>query len=528
MAHASISDYTIKAVKEVPITTLLERESIDFKRIGREAVTLCPWHNDKNPSLTVNDEKGFCYCFVCQGGSDGIGFIQERLGLSFSEAVIRIARSNDIEVIYEDLNPELAAKEAKRRVELMNQVNKEHESYRKFLKDTRAERIREFLEARNIEPATSKQFELGYCPRGFFGDRVTVPIHDHRGTLVGFTGRATRDGVKPKYKNSENSEYFDKSKIVFNEHRAGIYAREADSLIFVEGHLDVIALWQYGIKNVVALQGTASPSESIVNRLARKTKRFILCFDADEGGLKATEAFIKVAGPMACRGDITVSIATMPDGYDPDDCINNDIDFFSIIEAARPWLDWQLDVWLSGIDRTDTARFTEIETRIKLLVESIQSPILRQYYIDKASTALSADNAQAAKIAKAWTANTSVVKSKKKWSKPTPSQTRAMAEMRLLRLYIHFPELRNDLRYLMSKIESPAYRWLWQRILEIEAHYDSTDIVSIITAIYCVAEPHYVRQLRSVAKPTIKVVQNQGIMDHLKRVLSQELIINDI
>ena len=274
--------------------------------------------------------------------------------------------------------------------------------------------------------------------------------------------------------------------------------------------------------------GSLSPSESIVNRLARKTKRFILCFDADEGGLKATEAFIKVAGPMACRGDITVSIATMPDGYDPDDCINNDIDFFSIIEAARPWLDWQLDVWLSGIDRTDTARFTEIETRIKLLVESIQSPILRQYYIDKASTALSADNAQAAKIAKAWTANTSVVKSKKKWSKPTPSQTRAMAEMRLLRLYIHFPELRNDLRYLMSKIESPAYRWLWQRILEIEAHYDSTDIVSIITAIYCVAEPHYVRQLRSVAKPTIKVVQNQGIMDHLKRVLSQELIINDI
>lgn len=534
MVHASISDYTIKAVKEVPITTLLAKESIDFKKAGKEALTLCPWHNDKSPSLTVSDEKGFCYCFVCQTGSDGIGFIQEKLGLSFSDAIIRIARLNDIEVIHEDLNPELAAREAKRRVQLMDQVNKEHESYRNFLKDKRAGRIRDFLSSRNIEPATSKYFELGYCPRGFFGDRITVPIHDHRGTLIGFSGRSTKDGVKPKYKNSENNEYFDKSKIVFNEHRAAVYAREADSLIFVEGHFDVISLWQYGIKNVVALQGTASPSESILNRLARRTKRFILCFDADEGGLKATEAFIKVAGPMACRGDLTVSIANMPEGYDPDDCINNEIDFFSIIENARPWLDWQLDVWLSGVDRTDTAKFTEIETKVRSLVESIQSPVLRQYYIDKASIALSADKTQAVKIAKNWAAHTSIVKSKRKWIRPTPAETRAMAERRLLRLYIHFPDLRNELRNWMLKIESPAHRWLWQRIVEIESHCNGNgngngmDMASVILAIYCVAEPHYVRQLRPIAKPTIKIVKNEGIMKHIKQVLSQELIINDI
>lgn len=526
--QSTISDYTIKAIKDIPVTTLLQNESIEFKKVGREALTLCPWHNDKNPSLTVNDEKGFCYCFVCQTGSDGIGFIQEKLGLSFSETVIRIARSNDIEVIYEDLNPELAIKEANRRIELMNQLNTEHESYRKFLKDPRAERIRDFLDARGILPATSKHFELGYCPRGFFGDRVTIPIHDHRGTLVGFTGRSTRDEVKPKYKNSENNEYFDKSKIVFNEYRAGNHAREADSLIFVEGHLDVVSLWQYGIKNVVALQGTASPSESILNRLSRRTKRFILCFDSDQGGFKATENFIKTAGPMACRGDLTVSIASMPDGMDPDDCIRNGIDFFSIIEEAKPWLDWQLDVWLSSVDRSDTARFTEIESRVKVLVESIQSPILRQFYIDKASMILSQDPSQATKIAKEWVANTAVVKTKRRWMKPTPMQTRAMAEKKLLRLYLHCPELRQDLKQWMTKIESPAHRWLWQRISEIEDHSETSDIVAIVMAVYCMAEPHYVRQLRPIAKPTIKIINNQGIMNHIKRVLSQELIINDI
>jgi DNA primase len=525
---STISDYTIKAVKEIPITTLLERESIECKRAGKEALTLCPWHNDKNPSLTINDEKGFCYCFVCQSGSDGIGFIQEKLGLSFADAVIRLANSNDIEVIYEDLNPELALKEARRRVELMNQLTREHESYRRYIKDPRAQRIRDFLDSRNIDPGTSKYFEIGYCPRGFFGDRITIPIHDHRGTLVGFSGRATRDGTKPKYKNSENNDYFDKSKIVFNEHRAAIYAKEADCLIFVEGHLDVVALWQYGIKNVVALQGTATPSESILNRLSKRTKRFILCFDADSGGSYATEQFIKVAGPIACRGDLTISVAIMPDGYDPDDCIKNNVDFFSIIESAKPWLDWQLDVWLANVDRTDTARFTQIEANVKTLVESIQSPVLRQYYIDKASTILSNDPIAAAKIAKKWAENTSSIKTKKKWTRPTPMETRSMAERRLLRLYIHFPELRDELREWMAKVQSPAHRWLWQRIVEIENHYKGLDIINIIVAVYCMAEPHYVRQLRPVSRPTIKVTKNEGIMNHIKHILSQELIINDI
>lgn len=529
MGRNSISDYTIKAIKELPITSVLDKESIEYKRIGREAVTLCPWHNDKNPSLTVNDDKGFCYCFVCQTGGDIIGLIQQKLGLSFADTVERIARNSEIDLIYEDIDPELALKEAQQKALILNQLNEQQESFRRFLRDPRANRIRDFLADRKIEPSTSKHFGLGYSPSGFFADRITVPIHDHRGNLVGFTGRSTRDETKPKYKNSENSEHFDKSKLVFNEYRALKEVTQSDSIIFVEGHFDVISMWQAGIKNVVAMQGTAAPSEAIIRRLSRRTKRFILCFDADEGGNKAIEQFIKIAGPMACRGELTISVVQLPFGTDPDQCIReNLVDMLAVIENGKPWLDWQLDVWLSSLDRNDTARFTAIENSIRSLVESIHSPVLRQYYIDKASKCLSADPDSAIKIAKNWAENTISVKVRKDWSKPTPIEVRLQAEKQLIRTYIHFPGLREDLAEYMPKIQSPAYRWLWQRIKDHEEYSPEASLPHVLMAILCVAEPYYTRQLRSIVVPTINLRKDQGIINHISDILNQELTIDGI
>lgn len=529
MARNSISDYTIKAVKEIPITSALDRESIEYKKIGKEAVTLCPWHNDKNPSLTINDEKGFCYCFVCQTGGDVIGLVQQKLGLSFADTVERIARGAEIDIIYENIDPELALREARQKAAILDQLNSQQESYRKFIKDKRAERIRIMLDERNILPSTSKHFGLGYCPRGFFGDRITIPIHDHRGNLVGFTGRATRDSIKPKYKNSENSDHFDKSKIVFNEHRALREVSETDSIIFVEGHFDVISMWQAGIRNVVAMQGTAAPSEAIIRRLSKRTKRFMLCFDGDEGGNKAIEQFIKVAGPMACRGEITISVAQLPFGTDPDQCIKEGlVDILSVIENGKPWLDWQLDVWLSNLDRNDTARFTVIENSIRSLVESIHSPVLRQYYIDKASKCLSQDAASAAKIAKEWIENIHAPRVKKQWQKPTPIETRLAVEKRLIRSYIHFPALRNELTGLMDKVDSPSLRWLWQRIKEAHEYCPEVDLCHSLMAILSVSEPYYTRQLRSILVPTIQLQAETGIISHITRVMNQELTIDGI
>jgi DNA primase len=529
MVKSTISDYTIKAVKDLSFISVLERESVEYKKIGREAITLCPWHNDRNPSLTINDEKGFCYCFVCQTGSDAIGFIQAKLGLSFSEAIQKIAVSNEIEVIYENIDPELAAKEAKRKAEILGQLQKQQQNYRNLLRDPRAQRIRDFIDDRKILPETCRHFGLGYCSKGFFADRVTIPIHDHIGNLVGFSGRATRDSVQPKYKNTESNEYFDKSRLVFNEHRAAKSIKESDSVIFVEGHFDVISMHQYGITNVVAMQGTSAPSEAVIYRLSRKTKRFILCYDADAGGTKAIEQFIKTAGPMACRGEITISIAHLPEGTDPDQCIReNLVDLFSIIENSSPWLDWQLDVWLASIDRTDTARFSVIESKIRELVDSIQSPVLRQYYIDKASKALSLDQASAIQIAKSWSQSLSGIKASKTWQPPTPAYTRYTAERRLIRMYIHYEEVRQECRPLMDRIQSPVYRWAWARVREIEQYGKAVSVKDVFMSVLVISEPHYMRQLRPIVRPTINVTKDTGILEHIKYVLSQELTTSEI
>lgn len=524
-----ISDTTLTAIKDIPFSVILQKENIECKKLGKESATLCPWHNDSNPSLTINDDKGFCYCFVCQYGTDAIGFIQQKLGLNFSDAVHRIANSSDLVVEYDDIDPKLAVEEAQKRARLFDQINAQQEAFRANIKNQRASRIHEILDERKISPTTSRFFGLGYATDGFFADRITVPIHDHRGYLVGFTGRATREESKPKYKNSENSDIFDKSRTVFNENRASEAIKEVDSVIFVEGHFDVISLWQYGIRNVVAMQGTAPPSEAIIKRLSRKTKRFILCYDSDEGGSKAIENFIKVAGPLACRGEITISIAQLPPGKDPDECVRDElVDFFAVIENSISWLDWQLDVWLANLDRTDTANFTRIEASIRQLVESINSPSLRQYYIDKASKILADDVKAAAKIAKNWSENIHVVKLKRKWVKPSPAETRLSAEKKLLRMYIHIPELREECRHLMSKLEAPSHRWLWQRISEIEKYDERPLRAETVMAILAVCEPYYTRQLRPVAVPTIKVLHNAGILKHIQKTLDQELIIDGI
>jgi DNA primase len=523
----ALKDRTVIAVRSVSVLDVLDSEGIQYKKIGSEAVTLCPWHNDSNPSLTINDEKNLCFCFVCNQGSDSISFIQQKFGLSFPEAIERIASKFNINIEYDNIDPQQLKIDIERRKNAINVLLNEHELYRENLKSNRAIRIREFLANRGIKSATSKYFQLGYSANGFFAGRITIPILDHRGTLIGFSGRSIDQDIKPKYKNSENSELFKKGSIVFNEHNALQYIREADSIVFVEGHFDVISLWQYGIKNVVAIQGTAAPDETVIKRLARRSKRFILCYDGDQGGIKATEQFISIAGPMACRGELTISVVSLPDGMDPDDCIRNEsIDLYSRIENSPSWLDWQLDKWLLHIDHNDSFKFSAIEKATRSLVNSIQSPALRQFYIDKASKALTSNISSASSLAKQWSSEISIKQQRNTWHLPEPSQTRDIVEKRLLRLYIHVPTLRPYCTSMMDKLQSPAYRWLWCRIKELEEYGEGIVNSHAIMALLLVAEPHYLRQLRPIAVPTIKIKNNKAIIRHIEDVLNQELLID--
>lgn len=523
----AIKDSTIQAVRQVPLTSLLKAEGIHYKRIGREAVTICPWHTDSNPSLTINDDKNLCFCFACGGGTDGISYAQQKFGLSFADAVVRIAEKHQIEVLYDDLDPEEALRLAKQRKQALQGLKDSQNAFRSAIRGDVGYRARQWLAHRNITPDSSRTFELGWAESGYFAGRVTVPIHDHRGTLVGFTGRQIDDQRSPqKYKNSVSSDVFDKGALLFNEHRALGEARIAGSIVFVEGHFDVISMWQHGIRNVVATQGTAAPSIESVRRMMRQCRRFVLCYDGDDGGTKAIEAFIKVVGPMACKGDLTVTIAQLPAGNDPDDCIRSGVDLYGIIEEAPQWLDWQIDCWLAGLDRADTHRFSAIEKAIRDLVESITSPALRQHYIDKASKVLAADSKAAIKLAQSWSKSLGKVRSNGRWSKPSPSWTRHQVEKRALRSYIHFPSARQRLAPVLDSLETPSYLWLWNRIKELESVCDSVT-PGMVMSLLAVCEPQYTRILRPIAVPTIKLIEEDGILDHAESVLLQRLEIGE-
>jgi DNA primase len=521
-----IKESTIKRIREIPLTEILKAEGIAFKKIGKEAITLCPWHADSNPSLTINDDKGMCFCFACGGGSDAISYVRQKFSIDFSDAVNRIADKHSISVEYDNLDPEEAYRLALQRKNALDQIKAEHSTFRDGIKSTGGLQAREWLRFRGIKASTSKEFELGWAQSGYFAGRVTIPIHDHRGNLIGFTGRQIYDSQSSqKYKNSKSSEIFDKSAILFNEHRAVEAARLSGYMVFVEGHFDVISMHQYGIKNVVAIQGTAAPLPQTIKRLSRTCKRFVLCYDGDSGGLKAIEHFVKVAGPMACQGELTLTVAQLPSGKDPDDCIREDTDLHSLIESAPQWLDWQLDCWLANIDRSDTQGFSAIEQAVRNLVESIRSPALRQFYIDKAAKILAADQKAAVKLAVNWNKSLPKIRHSGVWQKPSPSWVRNQVEKRVLRYYVHFPNDRARLRPLMDKLQGPSHLWLWNRIVELENYAESVT-VDMLMVFLVICEPQYTRSLRAIISPTIKLQANEGILCHAEQVLGETLTID--
>ncbi|MFZ9315682.1 MAG: DNA primase [Candidatus Nanopelagicaceae bacterium] len=514
----ALSEETIERIKALSVSQVLEQEGVFLKRVGREFVTHCIWHKDKNPSLTISDEKGFTFCHVCREGGDVINYIKKKYGLNFREACERIANNNNIQVIYKDEDPSIAIEKKKKIDSFLLEAQERFSAYRLFLKES--EQAIAFLKQRNIYPETSRFFGLGYDKRE---NRLVIPIKDFMGRIVGFTKRAIGD-EKPKYKNTENNVIFNKSEIVFNEYDAMDHIRSTDQCIFVEGHIDVIAMWQTGIKNVVALQGTSSPSESVIRRMLRRTNSFILCMDADEGGDKAIGLFLNAVKSMALDGKLDVKIASIYNGKDPDEAIKNGSDMQSIIDNSVPWLDWILDKWLLNLDFTNTSKIQEVEKNIKELISRISSSALRAHYYDKAAIRL-AQNKQniAAEILKNLQTDTTSNPGQRIWRKPSKLWTRKLVEKRLLRVYIHRPDYRLVLKPLMFNLIDPDMIWLWNRVNELEQNSSIDCTPHSIMAILAAAEQRYLQKLRPIARPTIKINFDENILMHIEDIMMKPL-----
>jgi len=518
----AITPASLEKLKSGAISKVIESLGSKLKRVGREYVTQCVWHEDTNPSLTINDDKGFCFCHVCRGGGDVIAYVRQRKGLDFVDAANLSAEILGISLETDGISPEQQAKLKAQRQAALDKLAKEQAGYKANLHHEKANRIRQVLKDRGLTKETAEEFGLGFCPEGFFGGRITIPIENHKGELVGWTGRATKPDMPGKYRNSADGDLFHKKTLVFNEPRAKEAARLAGSLIFVEGHLDVVSLWQHGVANVVAMQGTGAPEPFVLERLAKTVDNFILCFDGDEGGRKAVQQFISAAGPLAQKGEIQINVVQLPGGKDPDEiCREDGVDaFHNLVAGAMPWLDWVIDFWASDLDLDNSAYVTEVENQLRKVIDGLHSNAVRAHYVDKVARVLSRTDKEAATVAKGW-GERSIVIEKREWTPPSAEQTRITTERRMLRIFVHRAHHRDQLRPLLASVSHPPLRWLCERLEELEAHC-ATDLTPYsVMAVVAASEPHFMSQLRTVVQPNVTIDDTEGVLDHIAAIMGR-------
>jgi DNA primase len=322
--------------------------SVKLQRAGREWKACCPFHKEKTPSFTVNDEKGFYHCFGCGAHGDAIRFLTDARGLPFMDAVKELADAAGIELPAADPGAQARAERAK---DLYDVVEAAAGWFEEQLSGMEGAEARAYLEQRGITEATRKRFRFGYAPdsRGKlkvalkefgtdklieagllidpdgdrepydrFRGRLTFPIRDRRGRVIAFSARVIGAG-EPKYLNSPDTPLFDKGRTLFNIDLASPASREAKRVIVVEGQMDVIALDQARIGEAVAPLGTAL-TENQLELLWRLAPSPLLCFDGDSAGQKA--AFRGAMRALPHIGpDRSLSFVTLPSGQDPDDLL---------------------------------------------------------------------------------------------------------------------------------------------------------------------------------------------------------------
>jgi DNA primase len=323
--------------------------SVKLIRAGREFKACCPFHNEKTPSFTVNDEKGFYHCFGCGAHGDAIRFLTDHRGLPFMDAVRELAGKAGLEVPAPDPRAKERAERAASLTDVMAAVQK---WYVEQLQGIDGAAAREYLNKRGIDASTVQRFGLGLAPDSRtalkralshlgedklvetgmliqpddgetydrFRGRLMFPVRDPRGRVIAFGGRILGQG-EPKYLNSPDTPLFDKGRTLYNIDLAAPASRQVNRLIVVEGYMDVIACHRAGIGEAVAPNGTAV-TEAQLERMWRLDPAPILCFDGDSAGRKAAVRAALRALPHL-GPERTLRFAELPPGQDPDDLVRS-------------------------------------------------------------------------------------------------------------------------------------------------------------------------------------------------------------
>ncbi len=401
----------------LPISAVVGRK-VRLKKAGREWRGLSPFNAEKTPSFYANDQKAFYHCFSSNKSGDIFSFLMETEGLSFPEAVERLA--NEAGVALPKVEPEAAEHEVRRR-SLYDVMELACAFFEACLQKPAGRAAREYLARREIAEETQRHFRLGFAPGDRFAlrdhlaakdvspammaeagllvsgddiavpydrfrDRIIFPIDDTRGRPVAFGGRAMKADVPAKYLNSPDTPLFEKGRLLYNQHRARGPAHDAGSVVAVEGYVDVIAMHQVGFRHAVAPLGTALTEDQLA-LLWRLSDEPVLCFDGDKAGRRAAHRAVTLALPHLAPGK-SLRFAMLPEGQDPDDLARSGgrAALESVLAAARPLVDalWDRD-WESAPAETPERR-AALAARLREAVGTIRDESLRRFYRDEIET----------------------------------------------------------------------------------------------------------------------------------------------
>lgn len=324
-------------------------EYVQLRRSGRSYVGLCPFHNERSPSFSVSADRQMYYCFGCGAGGTVIGFVMDIEGLSFQEAILRLAERANISIPnFGPIDQDSAIRSASQRMKEAHDLASKLYSY--ILMNTSAGvQALSYLQSRGLTRQTMTEFGVGYAPkdgrtivtflkrRGFderllveaglavelgaqtvdrFRDRVMIPIFDAQGAVVAFGGRSLAADAKPKYLNSPETLVFKKGLQLFHLHKARREMRRAQTALLLEGYMDVMSAWQAGVKHCVASLGTSLTEEQALV-LKRSVDHLVIAYDGDAAGRKAAMRALETAQSAG----LEVGIVLFPDGHDPDEFI---------------------------------------------------------------------------------------------------------------------------------------------------------------------------------------------------------------
>ncbi len=411
-----------KTIEEINFAVKIEEVVGDFvplKRQGQSYVGVCPFHDDRNPSLHVTPRLGIYKCFVCDAKGNAITFLMEHGRMTYPEALEYLARKYSIPVEYDRAeSPE--EKEIRTEKESLYLVNEFAEKYfaDQLLHSDEGRMLGlAYLKERGFKDATIEKFRLGYCPNtwdsftqealkkgyreefliklglskksengrlyDFYRGRVIFPIHNTAGKVIGFGGRVLKKDEKTaKYFNSPENEIYHKSETLYDIYLAKKSIRQKDNVYLVEGYTDVISLFESGVENVVASSGTSLTNEQ-VRILGTQTRNITVLYDGDRAGIKASLRGID----MLLEKNLNIRVCLLPDGEDPDsfakkhrdselvDYLNNNTTDFLLFKTRI----------LSEEAGDDPLKRAEMVKEIVGSIAKMQDQIAQSFYIQKCS-----------------------------------------------------------------------------------------------------------------------------------------------